>query len=188
MKALILDFVESAGVSVMLAFEKHKGIIDIYRLDWIGMDGLYYSLLVPCNEMQVFSAARMCIGDVMSICPFSSNLKTFRTKKEWVAGRWKPDLPERMNSVLVEVLREKSMYFCSCCGYEVSGVAYAARPVLSVSVSYLFKKEYAGSFTAVPGSRSVIECSAGFAQFVQKVSRDLGCERWLLLETDRSVL
>lgn len=56
MKDIIFEFVRSFGVLIILRKKLISGALDYYFIDWMGTDSQFYSLLVICNESQIFSS------------------------------------------------------------------------------------------------------------------------------------
>lgn len=183
MKDLIVSFVKSLGVTVMLSQKVFSDLLDFYCLNWLGSDDRYYSLLVPCNETQIFTAERLLLGEPCSGCAIGANLRVFATKQEWLDGRWSLSDAERADKVLAEWIRKK----CNCCyegyGYKVHTVVCTTRPFLSISVACQRGNDLAGSFTVTTGSVSVVRCGRDLALFISEVSAELGCSQFLQIET-----
>ena len=88
MKDIIFEFVRSFGVLIILRKKLISGALDYYFIDWMGTDSHFYSLLVICNESQIFSKDVIAIGSSdKSLSPLTSNLKQFPTKEDWVIDK-----------------------------------------------------------------------------------------------------
>lgn len=175
MKQFIYSFVRKFGVRVILHDKCYKGILDVYCVDWVGRDGKYYSLFVPCNESQIFTSEIKLLGGCNGACNLAANLRIFSGKADWVAGRWKMPDVERFRQGLAHELAALETPVVREGGYSLSAVFRVFRPVLLMNILYAYNGEYAGTFTVVYGQAADVEARcAEQAVFLGKVISALG--------------
>lgn len=137
MKSMIMKFVKSVGVLVQLRSKKYTGVVDYYLIDWLGCDGHYYSLLVICNETQLFMKRIEAIGDSMDeISTLTSGLRQFDEKIDWVLGKWKIEDAVKYDNLLIKCLNGLQLDNCDKNGYEVNTFVVAVRPAAQYVISY----------------------------------------------------
>lgn len=126
---------------MMLNSKKYDRMLIYYLFDWIGSDSQYYSLLVVCNETQIFAKKIITIGtSADAVNPLSSNLKQFATKDEWNVNRWTEDDVNRMDTFVKQNYSGIDLDGCDTLTYHVLSFGYTIRPILQYTISYAYRE------------------------------------------------
>lgn len=167
MQQVINNFVKRKGVSIMLTKTVIRGALSVYYYNWVGTNEKYYSLLVPCNESQIFTVD----GDVALIDDMEKaldkNLKQFYTKGEWDVGKWKREVAEEFNSTLEKKLNSIYRPTEPINGYRVVDLKIYLEPNVGISIWY--QRETLQNLTVWLGHhRDVFTYDAGLKEFVDQ--------------------
>lgn len=103
MNELIQDYLKRFHILCILNYKHEEGIINLDIIDFRDIKGFYYSFMVAYNQLHVFSCentnliGKSSFNDLES--QLSRNLKCFKTKEEWVNGKFD-------NTVMLKAVRE----------------------------------------------------------------------------------
>lgn len=139
MQTVIDDFVRRKGIRMILTKEIITGPINVYYYNWTDQDSKYYSLLVPCNDTQIFSDTGVTsISTPQEVeKAISKNLRQFYSKGEWDIGKWDRRTAENFNANLNRRLNATYRTFPEPLnGYKVVDVKIYLRPCVGVTIWY----------------------------------------------------
>lgn len=102
MTKVINSYVKSIGIKMILSNDVIYGFITIIRMNWIGGDDRYYSLLVPFNETTIFDASDCTVQytNMSFVSMLKKNTRIFDSKDEWMQGVWSKDYATKYSSNL----------------------------------------------------------------------------------------
>lgn len=84
MQQMIYSFLKGIGICCVLKKEICRDVICVLLIDFLGVDGNYYSFFVAYNETQIFTGEQECaIENTLRSC-----LKTFDKKEDFLKDAW----------------------------------------------------------------------------------------------------
>lgn len=114
-------------------------------IDWLGKDLCYYSLLAVYNETQVFAGDHPLLQGESNECdvgtaanPLSSNLRQFRSKEDWVVGKWEMTDVQRINEFLKYRLAHITLDGCDTDECRINSFGIFLHPAVQYTINYLF--------------------------------------------------
>lgn len=185
MKDIIFEFVRSFGVLIILRKKLISGALDYYFIDWMGTDSQFYSLLVICNESQIFSKDVIAIGSSdESLSPLTSNLKQFSTKEDWVIDKWDLNYAKKLEAFLADQLSQIDLTGCDTETYHVLNCIACLRPMLQYVITYRHDDTILNLVLQPLNITQIIPNSAEHAEFILNIVTRLHLNNYINLSEE----
>ena len=135
-------YVSKLPVFVPLRKNQKESGINLFLFDAWLKDNTFVSLLVPYTNGFIFGTAKPSIGngvrerDLFAV--ISSNLRTFNTRKEYLAGRWDLDEYKRIDDWFFRLMEQQFSYLVGMAFeyFKVVKVDFGLHPVPALVLTY----------------------------------------------------
>ena len=167
--AIVYSFVKSKGVQVILSKKIFRGLVTVYFFNWIGRDGVYFSLFAPCNSTSVVPNEFINLESGLSFTKqLEKCLKSFNSKEEWDEGHWLLKDASQFNIRLEKSLKYVNVPKGITVGrYTLIDSLPWIHPVLGATVWYLYNDEPTSITVWSDRLTTVKERDESFIEFVK---------------------
>lgn len=140
MLQMIINYIKKYNVTIILNKKLVTDLVDFLLLDFIDDKGLYWSLLLAYNSVEIFCNDRILIGNGVKDFGYyiDRNIKCFNNKERWISGRYDQNIPAtfikilkiQLDSVIQEIIMNKPAN-CTFLNVEIT-----MKPCKSLIINY----------------------------------------------------
>lgn len=189
MKNTIIKYIKSIGVSVSLRFKAIDGLLTYYVADWLGTDKKYYSLLVICNETQIFASNNLGLtceeiksDELKPASRLTANLRQFDEKLDWALGQWDLEQIKSYDAFLKKSISEFTLDDCDTEDCTLDVFSISLHPIVQFIIGYTINEDKKTIALSLGNEAMLLVESTSEQAFIQNVINALSLEKYYSVE------